>query len=156
MNEIEEGLLPKRTHHAGGGKQPLVVRHSGDDFQLEVLERLARVEAFSQSSRNDSRVSDEHAQVTKFDLKVLTALGAIVLSVAGYVIQDARNSSRLDAEIEATKVRVANLEKIATANTEARIRSEVQLGELREGQAEIKRMLEQHEDESRAIHQGRR
>jgi len=121
-----------------------------------VRERLERLEALASSPRDGSRAPDERVSVAKFDLKTLTALGAIVLSVAGYVIQDARNSTRLDAEIEATKVRVTNLEKIATANTEARIRSEVELGELREGQAEIKRMLQQHEDESRALRRGQR
>jgi len=46
---------------------------------------------------------------------------------------------------------VTNLEKIATANTEGRIRTEVELQGLREGQAEIKRMIAQHEDETRKI-----
>ena len=34
------------------------------------------------------------------------------------------------------------LEQIATTNTEARIRTEVQLGELRDGQNEIKAMIQ--------------
>lgn len=37
-------------------------------------------------------------------------------------------------------------EKIASANTEARIRTEVQLGQLREGQQEIKEMLRAHDN----------
>jgi hypothetical protein len=37
---------------------------------------------------------------------------------------------------------VVDLERIAAINTEGRIRSEVQLGELREGQAEIKALIQ--------------
>ena len=155
MSEPED-FLSKRTHRGGAGKQPLVVRHTDDDFQLDVLERLRRLEAAPHSRRNGSKISDELVHVTRFDLKTFIALGAILLSVAGYVVQDARNSSRLDAELEATKVRVANLEKIAQANSEARIRSEVELGELREGQAEIKRLLQRHEDESQAFRRDQR
>ena len=61
------------------------------------------------------------------------------------MLQDARNTSRRDGEIETTKTRVASLEKIAATNTEGRIRTEVELGELREGQAEIKAMIEAHD-----------
>ena len=60
-------------------------------------------------------------------------------------IQDARNTSRQDAEIEATKARVQRLEQIANTNTEARIRTEVQLGELRDGQNEIKALIQAHD-----------
>ena len=38
-------------------------------------------------------------------------------------------------------VRVMSLEKITATNTEARVRSEVELDELRQGQAEIKELL---------------
>ncbi|HYA24100.1 MAG TPA: hypothetical protein VEF05_08055 [Terriglobales bacterium] len=54
-----------------------------------------------------------------------------------------------------TKARVGNLEKIAAANTEARIRSEVEFKALREGQEEIKRMLEQHDSQTRTTVQRR-
>jgi hypothetical protein len=54
------------------------------------------------------------------------------------VIQDTRNGARQDSEIEAT-------------NTEARIRSEVQLGELRDGQAEIKATLRAHDSATTKI-----
>lgn len=130
-------------------QQPLVVRHTGQDLQPdEVLERLARVEASLESPRDALTRSGERGQFTKLDAKTIIALGAIFLSIAGYVIEDARNTSRQDAEIETTKVRLTNLEKIASANTEARIRTEVQLGELREGQTEIKQLLRAHDDET--------
>jgi hypothetical protein len=63
----------------------------------------------------------EAAEVRQPDV----ALAAVALSITGYVVQDARNSSRQDTEIEATKARVQRLEQIATTNTEARIRTEV-------------------------------
>ena len=85
----------------------------------------------------------------KFDSRTLIALAAVALSIGGYIIADARNSSRQDAEIEATKARVQRLEQIATTNTEARIRTEVQLGELRDGQNEIKTMIQAHDSASR-------
>ena len=86
----------------------------------------------------------------RFDGRTLVAIGAIALSLTGYVLQDARNTSTRDAEIETTKARVMNLEGTEATNTEGRIRIEVQLGELREGQAEIKRTIEQHESASKA------
>jgi soluble cytochrome b562 len=77
------------------------------------------------------------------------ALGAIALSITGYVIQDARNTAKQDAEIESTRARVVRLEQIAATNTEGRIRTEVQLGELREGQNEIKAMIQAHDSASK-------
>ncbi len=88
-------------------------------------------------------------RLLKFDSRTLIALGAIALSIAGYVIQDARNTARQDSEIESTKARVLRLEQIAAANTEGRIRTEVQLGELREGQNEIKAMIQAHDSASK-------
>jgi hypothetical protein len=64
-------------------------------------------------------------------------------------IQDARNTARQDSELEATKARVQRLEQIAATNTEARIRTEVQLGELRDGQNEIKALIQAHDNASR-------
>ena len=84
-------------------------------------------------------------RLVKFDSRTLIALGAIALSIGGYVIQDARSTARQDSEIEATKARVQRLEQIAATNTEGRIRTEVQLGELRDGQIEIKAMIEAHD-----------
>jgi Ulp1 family protease len=76
-------------------------------------------------------------------------MGALALSITGYVIQDARNTARQDSELESTKARVQRLERIATTNTEARIRTEVQLGELRDGQNEIKTLIQAHDSASR-------
>jgi len=81
------------------------------------------------------------------------AIGAIAVSLTGYILQDARNSSRRDAEIETIKARVESLEKIAAANTEGRIRSDMQLGELREGQEQIKALIQAHDSASRKGHQ---
>jgi hypothetical protein len=44
---------------------------------------------------------------------------------------------------------VLRLEQIAATNTEGRIRTEVQLGELREGQNEIKAMIQAHDSASK-------
>jgi hypothetical protein len=71
--------------------------------------------------------------------------GAIALSLTGYVRQDARSSSKQGTDIEATKTRVMHLEQIAETNTEGRIRMEVELGELRDGQDEIKRLISAHD-----------
>lgn len=73
------------------------------------------------------------------------------LSANFYVYPDARNTAKQDSEIEATKARVIRLEQIATTNTEARIRTEVQLGELRDGQKEIKALIEAHDSASRKV-----
>lgn len=90
-------------------------------------------------------------RLLKFDTRTLIALGAIALSLSGYVIQDARNTARQDSEIEATKPRVVRLEQIAATNTEGRIRTEVELGELRDGQAEIKALIRAHDDASMKV-----
>jgi soluble cytochrome b562 len=66
-------------------------------------------------------------------------------------IQDARNTAKQDSELEATKARVQRLEQIAATNTEARIRSEVELGELRDGQNEIKALIQAHDSASRKM-----
>jgi soluble cytochrome b562 len=150
MSHVDDSLLNRPRQRADTGKQPLVVRQTENDSQVEILEKLAKVEAVLNSTTDEVKAKDYGKSFTMF-VKSVVAVCAIVISVAGYVIQDARNSSRQDAEIEATKVRVTNLEKIATANTEGRIRTEVELQGLREGQAEIKRMIAQHEDETRKI-----
>jgi hypothetical protein len=67
------------------------------------------------------------------------------------VYPDARNTARQDSELAATQARVQRLEQIAATTTEARIRTEVQLGELRDGQNEIKVMLQGHDNASRRI-----
>ncbi len=148
MREAQEEPL-RRAQKTGVGSQPLVVRHTDKDFQSEVIEALSRLEKVIHPPPEATRVSGATSHFAGLEFKSITAVGAIVLSVAGYVIQDARNSSRQDADIEATKVRVATVEKIAATNTEARIRLEVELGELRDGQMEIKRLLVAHENETR-------
>jgi len=142
MNEQE--FEERRT-----GKPARGVAYTAKDFQLEVLGQLAevqdRAEALQQSVTTELRKNQEQSRLLRFDGRTLVAIGAIALSLTGYVLQDARNASRRDAEIETTKARVASLERIAATNTEGRIRTEVELGELREGQAEIKAMIAAHD-----------
>lgn len=119
------------------------------DFQLEVLGQLAEMQATTDSLReafaHELKIRQEENRLLRFDGRTLVAIGAIALSLTGYVLQDARNTSRRDAEIETMKGRVTNLERIAELNTEGRIRSEAALSELHNGQAEIKAMLEAHD-----------
>jgi hypothetical protein len=127
--------------------------YTSKDFQLEVLGQLAEVQALTESLREtflrETKLKErEESRLLRFDGRTLTAVGAIALSLTGYVLQDARNTSKRDAEIETMKARVARLEEISTTNSEARVRMEVELGELREGQAEIKELLEAHENTS--------
>jgi hypothetical protein len=131
---------PNRTRQrVSAAKQPLVVRHIDERLQLdEVLAKLVHLEEMAESARS-SKAAER--QALKLDARTIVAICAVLFSVAGYLVQDARNTSRQDAEIEATTVRVTNLEKIASINTEARVRTEVQLDELRQGQAEIKELL---------------
>lgn len=137
-----------RRPRAGSGKQALVVRQASEAHPLDdVLERLERLEGAPDSPSN-KRIDRDAPRVPRFELRTLAAVAAILLSITGYIVEDARNTSRQDIEIESIQVRVTNLEKIANANTEARIRTEVQLGELRQGQQEIKEMLRAHDDQT--------
>ena len=123
-------------------------QHSARDFQLEVLDRLEEMQGLAASledSWNKKLEAVKEQRLVRFDSRTLIALGAIALSIAGYVIQDARNIARQDSEIESTKARVQRLEQIANTNTEARIRTEVQLSALAEGQNEIKVMIQAHD-----------
>jgi hypothetical protein len=135
-----------RTRQSGGRQQS---QYTARDLQLEMLDRLAEMQTLTETSqdmwRTELKALRQENSPLRFDPKTLVAIGAIALSITGYVLQDARNSSKRDAEIEATKVRVTHLEQIAATNTEARVRTEVQLGELREGQVEIKRLIEAHD-----------
>jgi hypothetical protein len=120
-------------------------QYTGKDLQLEVLDRLAEVQEFAASleqSWEKKLEAVKEQRLLKFDSRALIAMGALALSISGYVIQDARNSARQDSELAATEARVQRLEQIAATTTEARIRTEVQLGELREGQNEIKALLQ--------------
>ena len=147
---MSEEDFPERGRAAGGvNKQTRAVPYTAKDFQLEVLGQLAEMqaltEALQESLAGEVKKSQEQNRLLRFDGRTLVAIGAIALSLTGYVLQDARSSSRRDAEIETTKARVSSLERIATANTEGRIRTEVELGELHEGQQEIKAMIAAHD-----------
>ncbi len=138
---------------SSGAKQSRSVPYTAKDFQLEVLGQLAEMhemtEALRESVANELGRARDQGKRLPFDGRTLVAIGAIALSLTGYVLQDARNTSTRDSDIETTKARVVNLERIEATNTEGRIRTEVQVGELREGQAELKRMIEQHDNTSK-------
>jgi soluble cytochrome b562 len=145
---MNETIALNKSRNRSGERQAAAVPYTAKDFQLEVLDRLEEMQelAGSLEQRWDRKLEAVREQrLLKFDSRALIALGAIVLSIAGYVIQDARNTARQDSEIQATQARVLRLEQIAATNTEARIRTEVQLGELREGQNEIKAMIQAHD-----------
>jgi hypothetical protein len=151
MNE-DCGLSKFRNR--GGAEKAAAVQYTAKDFQLEVLGKLAEVQNLAESldaSWDRKLEAVREQRLLKFDTRTLIALGAIALSLSGYVIQDARNTARQDSEIEATKARVVRLEQIAATNTEGRIRTEVELGELRDGQAEIKALIRAHDDASMKV-----
>jgi hypothetical protein len=146
-----------RTRHRAVLDKTMPVQYTAKDFQLEVLDRLTEMQSAAASLEEDwdqklGAVRDQ--RLVKFDSRALVALAAVALSVAGYVIQEARNTARQDSEIEATTARVMRLEQIAATNTEARIRTEVQLGELRDGQAEIKALIQTHDGGSKKVPKG--
>jgi hypothetical protein len=130
----------------GGDRHSRTAPYTAKDFQLDVLGQLAELQELTEGLREsvarEQKKNQESNSLLKFDGRTLVAIGAIALSLTGYFLQDARNSSKRDEEIETTKARVVDLERIAAINTEGRIRSEVQLGELREGQAEIKALIQ--------------
>jgi hypothetical protein len=150
MNEQEPG---KQRLAAAAARQIKTASYSTKDFQLDVLGQLAEMQALTQdlqkSFANEAKRNQEQSSLLRFDGRTLVAIGAIALSLTGYVLQDARNTSRRDADIETTKARVTTLEKIAAINTESRIKTEVELGELRDGQAEIKALIQAHDSENR-------
>ncbi len=151
----EDDVVGKQKLAGGGVKQARTVPYTAKDFQLEVLGQLGEVqalaEALQETVKNELRTAHDQNKLLRFDGRTIIAIGAIALSLTGYVLQDARNTSRRDAEIETTKSRVTRLEEIAATNTEGRVRTEVELGELREGQAEIKRMIEAHDNQSKKV-----
>jgi len=148
----EENFLNRTRHRAGVEKTAPTTPYTAKDFQLEVLSKLAEMQDLAghleQTWHDELKVVREQ-RLLKFDSRTLVALGAVALSIAGYVIQDARNTARQDSDIDATKARVVRLEQIAATNTEGRIRTEAELEELREGQAEIKAMIQAHDSASR-------
>ena len=115
-------------------------------------ERLGEA-ALAREQRASGTESERESKLLRFDGRTLVAIGAIALSLTGYVLQDARNTTRRDSEIETIKVRMTTLEKIAETNTEGRIRTEGQLQELREGQSEIKTLIQARDSGSRKPHQ---
>lgn len=146
--------LPNGARGSGVGvKAARTVPYTSKDFQLEVLGQLAEMhemtEGLRESIANEIGRPREQSKRLPFDGRTLVAVGALALSITGYILQDARNTSRRDAEIETTKARVTRLEEIAATNTEGRVRTEVELGQLREGQAEIKRLIAQHDSASK-------
>jgi len=151
----EDDVFGKQRLAGGGVKQAKAVAYTSKDFQLEVLGQLGEVqaltEALQEAVKNDLKTTRDQGNLLRFDGRTLIAIGAIALSITGYVLQDARNTSKRDAEIETMKSRVTRLEEIAATNTEGRVRTEVELGELREGQAEIKRMIEAHDSVSKRV-----
>ena len=149
---MNDDNILKQRHRMAVERNALSVPYSAKDFQLEVLDRLEEMRSFAEAldeSWNRKLQAVREQRLLKFDSRALIALGALALSITAYVIQDARNTARQDSELEATKARVQRLEQIATTNTEARIRTEVQLGELRDGQNEIKALIQAHDSASR-------
>ena len=149
MSEDFSGTRPRRT---GTDKAAPVVPYTAKDFQLEVLGKLEEVQNLAEAleeSWNSKGDTVQEKRLVRFDSRTLIALGAVALSVAGYVIQDARNTARQESEIETTKARVVTLEQIGTTNTEARIRTEVELRGLRDELAEIKVLIVAQENASR-------
>ncbi|HYM76931.1 MAG TPA: hypothetical protein VE377_13215 [Candidatus Dormibacteraeota bacterium] len=149
----EDNVLRQQRHRSGAERPAQPVQYTSKDFQLEVLDRLEEMRGLAESLEaswsKDAEVGKGQQRLSRFDGRTLVAIGAIGLSITGYVLQDARNSSKRDAEIETTRARVLRLEQIATTNSEARIRTEVQLGELRDGQSEIKSMIQAHDSGNR-------
>ncbi len=128
------------------------VQYTAKDFQLEVLDRLEEMQELAaalEESWNKKLEAVKEQRLLKFDSRTLIAFCAIALSIAGYVVQGARNTARQDSDLESTKARVLRLEQIAATNTEGRIRTEVQLGELRQGQNEIMTMIQEHDQASK-------
>jgi hypothetical protein len=137
--------LGRQKLTSNGTKSQRFGPYTAKDFQLDVLGQLAEMQGLTQalheSLLSEMKKNQEQSRLLRFDGRTLVAIGAIALSLTGYVLQDARNTTRRDAEIETTKARVTTLEGIAATNTEGRIRTEVELGALREGQAEIKALI---------------
>jgi soluble cytochrome b562 len=140
----EESLL-NRLRSRAVEKASAGTQYTTKDFQLEVLAELTELQSLAEATEKGWReelkaIRDQ--RLLKFDSRTLVAAGAVALSILGYIVQDARNTARQESEIESTKARVVRLEQIASTNTEGRIRTEEELAKLREGQAEIKAMIQ--------------
>ncbi len=153
----EESLL-NRLRSRAVEKASAGTQYTTKDFQLEVLGQLAELqnlaEAMGKNWREEVK-SIRDQRLLKFDSRTFVALGAIALSIAGYVVQDARSAARQESELESTKGRVVRLEQVAATNTEARIRTEEELSKLREGQAEIEEMIQAHDSAMRKARQNK-
>jgi hypothetical protein len=135
-------------------KQARVGPYTTRDFQLDVLGQLEEVRTTTQAlqqSVTGLKKNQEQSRLLRFDGRTLVAIGALALSLTVYMLQDARNMSRRDADIETTKARVKTLEGIAEVNTEGRIKAEVELEELREGQVEIKELIRGRESGGKKV-----
>jgi hypothetical protein len=143
MNDDESPGGQKLT---AGLRPPRAVPYTAKDFQLEILGQMAEMQALTQalqeSLTEELKKHREESKLLRFDGRTLVAIGAIALSLTGYVLQDARNTTRRDADIEATKARVSALERISEVNTDGRIKTEVELSNLRQGQVEIKASIQ--------------
>lgn len=151
---MNDDSLLRQRHRPPLERSAASISYNAKDFQLEVLDRLEEMRSFAEAldqSWDKKLQAVKEQRLLKFDSRTLIALGALALSIGAYVTEDARNSARQDTEIETTKARVMRLEQIATTNTEARIRTEVQLGELRDGQNEIKALIQAHDTASRKV-----
>lgn len=119
--------------------------YTAKDFQLEVLGQLAEMQALTESLREtlttELKKKEQPPKLLNFDGRSLVAIGAIALSLTGYILQDVRNTSKRDLEIETSMARLTSLEVAVAANTEGRIRAEMELAELRDGQVEIKNII---------------
>jgi hypothetical protein len=149
---MNETVFVRQRQREVSEKAPGGMPYTAKDFQLEVLDRLEEMQSFAEALQvtwDKKLEAVKEQRLVKFDSRTLIALGALALSIAGYAIQSAGNIARQDSEIEATKARVQRLEQIAATNTEARIRTEVELGELRDGQNEIKALIQAHDNASR-------
>jgi hypothetical protein len=139
MNDDDELIRPRTA----SGVKARAVPYTSKDFQLEVLGQLSEVQELTESLREalqlEIKRSREQNKLLRFDGRTLVAIGAIALSLTEYVLKDAGNSSRRDAEVETLKSRVLQLEEVAETDTEKRVRLEVQIGELRDVQGEIRK-----------------
>jgi hypothetical protein len=151
----EESLL-NRLRSRTVEKASAGTQYTARDFQLEVLAQLTELQNLAEATEKNWREelkSIKDQRLLKFDSRTLVAVGAVALSILGYIVQDARSTARQESEIESTKARVVRLEQIASTNTEGRIRTEEELAKLREGQAEIKAMIQSHYSAIKKGHQ---
>ncbi|MGB8064790.1 MAG: hypothetical protein WCF26_23090 [Candidatus Sulfotelmatobacter sp.] len=71
------------------------VQYTAKDFQLEVLDRLEEMQGLAaglEESWNKKLEAVKEQRLLKFDSRTLIAMAAIALSIAGFVVQDARNN----------------------------------------------------------------